>query len=49
MLRGMLRDHAGSINLSREGSRTAYVKVTPKVISVLDYSKGFDHTDLVRP
>jgi len=27
---------------------TAFVKVTPKVISVLDYSKGFGHTDLVR-
>jgi hypothetical protein len=29
--------------------QTAFVKVTPKVISVLDYSKGFGHTDLVRP
>ena len=28
---------------------TAFVKITPKVISVLDYSKGFGHTDLVRP
>lgn len=28
---------------------TAFVKVTPQVISVLDYSKGFGHTDLVRP
>jgi hypothetical protein len=28
---------------------TAFVKATPKVISVLDYSKGFGHTDLVRP
>ena len=28
---------------------TAFVKVTPKVISVLDYSKGFGHTNLVRP
>ena len=28
---------------------TAFVKVTPKVISLLDYSKGFGHTDLVRP
>ena len=28
---------------------TAFVKVTPNVISVLDYSKGFGHTDLVRP
>jgi nitroimidazol reductase NimA-like FMN-containing flavoprotein (pyridoxamine 5'-phosphate oxidase superfamily) len=30
-------------------AETAFVKVTPKVISVLDYSKGFGHTDLVRP
>ncbi len=28
---------------------TSFVKVTPKVISILDYSKGFGHTDLVRP
>ena len=28
---------------------SVFVKVTPKVISVLDYSKGFGHTDLVRP
>lgn len=26
----------------------AFVKVVPKVISVLDYTKGFGHTDLVR-
>ena len=25
----------------------AFFKVTPKVISILDYSKGFGHTDLV--
>jgi hypothetical protein len=24
-------------------------RVTPKVISVLDYSKGFGHTDLATP
>jgi len=30
-------------------AQTAFEKVTPKVISVLDYSKGFGHTDLVRP
>jgi PPOX class probable F420-dependent enzyme len=29
-------------------AETAFVRVTPKVISVLDYSKGFGHTDLVR-
>jgi uncharacterized protein YhbP (UPF0306 family) len=28
---------------------SAFVRVTPKVISLLDYSKGFGHTDLVRP
>jgi nitroimidazol reductase NimA-like FMN-containing flavoprotein (pyridoxamine 5'-phosphate oxidase superfamily) len=27
---------------------TAVVKVTPKVISVINYTKGFGHTDLVR-
>lgn len=26
----------------------AIVKITPKVFSVLDYTKGFGHTDLVR-
>ena len=26
---------------------TAFFRVTPKVISVLDYSKGFGHTDLI--
>jgi hypothetical protein len=27
---------------------TAIVKVMPKVISVIDYRKGFGHTDLVK-
>jgi general stress protein 26 len=27
---------------------TAFVRVVPKVISVLDYTRGFGHTDLVR-
>lgn len=31
-----------------ELSQTAFVKVRPKVISLLDYSKGFGHTNLVR-
>jgi hypothetical protein len=26
----------------------SFVKVVPKVISVLDYTQGFGHTDLVR-
>ncbi len=30
-------------------SDSAFIKVTPKVISVLDYSKGLGHTDLVKP
>ena len=31
----------------RPRSRSAFSRVTPMVISVLDYSKGFGHTDLV--
>lgn len=27
---------------------TAFVRIVPKVISVLDYARGFGHTDLVR-
>jgi hypothetical protein len=27
----------------------AFLKITPKVISVLDYTKGFGHTELVMP
>lgn len=27
---------------------TALVRVTPKVVSVIDYTRGFGHTDLVR-
>ena len=30
-----------------EPKDVAIYRVTPKVISVLDYSKGFGHTDLV--
>lgn len=30
-------------------SSLALVKITPKVISVLDYTKGFGHTELVTP
>jgi len=26
-----------------------FIKVVPKLISVLDYTRGFGHTDLVRP
>jgi hypothetical protein len=27
----------------------AFLKITPKVISVLDYTEGFGHTELVTP
>ena len=30
-------------------SSLAFLKITPKVISVLDYTKGFGHTQLVTP
>jgi general stress protein 26 len=30
-------------------SEIAFLKITPQVISVLDYSKGFGHTELVTP
>jgi general stress protein 26 len=30
-------------------SSLAFLKITPKVISVLDYTKGFGHTELVVP
>ena len=32
---------------SEEAYEIAFVKVTPKVISVLDYTQGFGHTELV--
>lgn len=30
-------------------AEVAFLKITPQVISVLDYSKGFGHTELVTP
>jgi hypothetical protein len=27
----------------------SFVRITPQIISVLDYSKGFGHTELVTP
>lgn len=30
-------------------SEVAFLKITPQLISVLDYSKGFGHTELVTP
>jgi nitroimidazol reductase NimA-like FMN-containing flavoprotein (pyridoxamine 5'-phosphate oxidase superfamily) len=32
---------------SEELEGTVFVKITPKVISVLNYEKGFGHTDLI--
>lgn len=34
---------------SEEVADMAFVKIVPQVISVLDYEKGFGHTDLVTP
>lgn len=33
---------------SKEAAEIVMLKITPKVISVLDYEKGFGHTDLVQ-
>lgn len=30
-----------------QGSDAVFLKITPQVISILDYEKGFGHTDLV--
>lgn len=38
-----------SANFEMPQAALAVFKITPKVISVLDYSKGFGHTDLVTP
>jgi len=32
---------------SGQGSDAVFLKITPQVISILDYAKGFGHTDLV--
>ena len=32
---------------SMQAAEVALVKITPQVISVLDYQKGFGHTELV--
>ena len=51
-------DHAASILLRRypeykvmprpDPAAVPMVRLTPKVVSILDYSLGFGHTDLVR-
>jgi hypothetical protein len=37
-----------AMDLEEDLDDTAILKIRPKVISVLDYTKGFGHTDLVR-
>jgi general stress protein 26 len=51
-------DHAGEILLRRypeykvmprpDPAAVPMLRITPEVVSILDYSKGFGHTDLVR-
>jgi general stress protein 26 len=44
----LIAKYPGAENLPPPDHATVrYVRLTPKVISVLDYSKGFGHTDLV--
>ncbi|MGE3249050.1 MAG: pyridoxamine 5'-phosphate oxidase family protein [Hyphomonadaceae bacterium] len=44
----LIAKYPGAENLPPPDPATVrYVRLTPKVISVLDYSKGFGHTDLV--
>jgi general stress protein 26 len=44
----LIAKYPGAENLPPPDPQTVrYVRLTPKVISVLDYSKGFGHTDLV--
>ena len=52
------REHAGSILLARypeyrvmpppDPAAVPMLRITPEIVSVLDYSKGFGHSDLVR-
>jgi hypothetical protein len=43
------RKYPAMAELSPEDlEQTAVVKVTPRVISIIDYTRGFGHTDLVR-
>ena len=44
----LIAKYPGAENLPPPDHTTVrYVRLTPKVISVLDYAKGFGHTDLV--
>jgi len=48
-LKLMTKKYPQLAELSEESMKgMAIVKVTPKVFSVLDYTQGFGHTDLVR-
>ncbi|HXZ54005.1 MAG TPA: pyridoxamine 5'-phosphate oxidase family protein [Burkholderiales bacterium] len=48
-LRLMTKKYPQMAELGEEDMKgMAIVKVTPKVFSVLDYARGFGHTDLVR-
>jgi len=48
-LKLLMKKYPEMAQLSAEDMKgMAIVRVTPKVISVLDYTKGFGHTDLVR-
>lgn len=41
--------HLGQATQGWTPDDIAFLKIRPEVISVLDYQKGFGHTDLVRP
>ena len=38
----------GMFESDEDAAETAFVRVRPKVISVIDYTRGFGHTELVR-
>jgi hypothetical protein len=52
------RDHAAEVVLKRypeykvmprpDPAAVPTMRLTPEIVSILDYSKGFGHTDLVR-
>lgn len=39
--------HLASFIPAHDDNELAYIRIDPKVISVLDYTKGFGHTELV--
>ena len=46
VMRERYPEYAVGPDLDRD--RTVVLRVTPEILSILDYSKGFAHTDLVR-